>query len=942
MDRYEYKLKTEQIQKLVARKEYKAALQIAETIDWRKVKDVKILSSAAEAYVAAKRYEDALDLLEQAYENAPLGRRIIYRLTEVAILAKDAETAGAYLDEFKKVAPKDSGQYILEYRLARLQGESPERRIAILEEYQQQEFDERWSYELARLYAENGRIDDCVKLCDDIVLWFSLGKYVEKALALKAKYAPLSESQQDRVKHSESYAGVDEEAQDDMPEQVSESEKVQEEEETSKPEEEASGSEEEETAKGMKRLKFPGFSWLFRGGAADDEEESEEEVLEEGNSEEETSEEETSREEAAPDLAAGPVSDAADEYAQTEAEEEWSEVVPEETETGKEDITPEKAETPEDNPEDEIPDEEEYTEEVFRTEDDTEWLSAPETGSEEELFAEPEKEPEPGASGKVRTELSPEEELERLLQDPSVRTAVETGDVFSALIRPAEEEPAQAGEEDAMLEGQLEFDFRKMDALARAKEEREKELGIWDDPFRELVMQEPEEEQQVRLIFSSTEEELIRQAESRQASVDESEECPDEPEGVCEGKEELAEEAAEAESAEEEAEQEILEEESKREEAEQETSEEACEKEEVTQEASEEECEEEEAEQEASEEEPEEEALQEVSEEASGEEEAAQEPAAQKAVEEKTEDEPAKEEKDQPVDEMEEALRLIEAEVHRALAEDAMETSDSGQPVSEEKEEPKPQESVHAEGLDSETVPEPKEEAEEEKTEDEPEKKIGALRRETRPWSRHNMLVRSENMKAGFELAMGYLLRLPAEERMPSVARTSGDKLNRKNWEDLEERLKDRILIVEYADEMDDVCLEHLRDYLTREGSMAVLIDTEENIAEIGLRNKPLLDMFPTEYAYYEYSNEEIVHHGVEYAESLGWSLDDMAMLAYYAAVENMPDVQPGRELIEAENIIDDAIEMAGQKLIGRLIKGAFAGKKEKGNILREVHFKNH
>ena len=122
---------------------------------------------------------------------------------------------------------------------------------------------------------------------------------------------------------------------------------------------------------------------------------------------------------------------------------------------------------------------------------------------------------------------------------------------------------------------------------------------------------------------------------------------------------------------------------------------------------------------------------------------------------------------------------------------------------------------------------------------------------------------------------------------------------------------------------------------------MAVLIDTEENIAQIGLRNKALLDMFPTEYAYYEYSDEEIVHHGVEYAQSRGWTLDDMAMLAYSAAVESMPDQPKGRELIEAENIIDDAIETAEQRTTGRLVKRVLGGKKEKGNILREAHFRN-
>ena len=205
MDRYEYKLKTEQIQKLIARKEYKAALQIVETLDWRKEKDVRILSAAAEVYVANKQYSDAIDLLVQAYELAPIGRRVIYRLTEVAILAGETEAAESYLEEFREVAPGDSGSYILEYKLARLKKAPLEERIQVLEKYQEQDFDEKWSYELAKLYEEAGRIDECVRLCDDIVLWFSLGKYVERALALKAKHAPLTASQQDRINNPEIY-----------------------------------------------------------------------------------------------------------------------------------------------------------------------------------------------------------------------------------------------------------------------------------------------------------------------------------------------------------------------------------------------------------------------------------------------------------------------------------------------------------------------------------------------------------------------------------------------------------------------------------------------------------------------------------------------------------------------------------------------------------------
>ena len=207
-------------------------------------------------------------------------------------------------------------------------------------------------------------------------------------------------------------------------------------------------------------------------------------------------------------------------------------------------------------------------------------------------------------------------------------------------------------------------------------------------------------------------------------------------------------------------------------------------------------------------------------------------------------------------------------------------------------------------------------------------------------WNENNMLVRTEDMKAGAELAMGYLLRLDPKSRPEAVAKTSGEKLNNKDWEELAERLKDRVLIVEHANAMDDACMEGLKSFLRREQNMAVLIDTEEEISRIGLRSKTLLDMFPVEYAYYDYTSDEIVQHGLAYAESRGWTLDDMATLAYYAAVENMPEVTPGRELIEAENIMDDAIEIGSQKSLGRFFKGAFGNKKEKGKVLRENCFK--
>lgn len=206
MDKYEYRLKTDQMKKLADKKDTFSAIKVADTIDWRKVRDVKTLTSAAEVYVANGRYDTAIDLLLQAYEYAPIGRRIMYRLTEIAIEAGNFQDARSYYEEFQEIAPHDLGQYILRYQLEKAKGAPVEELIQILEEYRVQDFDERWSYELAELYHKAGRREDCVKLCDDIILWFSLGKYVEKAMKLKMVYEPLTASQKEKAENQTKYA----------------------------------------------------------------------------------------------------------------------------------------------------------------------------------------------------------------------------------------------------------------------------------------------------------------------------------------------------------------------------------------------------------------------------------------------------------------------------------------------------------------------------------------------------------------------------------------------------------------------------------------------------------------------------------------------------------------------------------------------------------------
>lgn len=199
MDKYEYQLKTEHIRQVAARKEYAEAAKLCDTIDWTKIRDVKMLTLAADIYTAVEEYEKAIDILQQAYEYATMGRRIVYRLTELALKADSYDDAKNYFEEFCRIAPNDQGRYILLYKMARYQKATLDEKIKILEAYKREDFDEKWAYELAVLYAMNNEKEKCIQLCDDIILWFGLGKYVEKALSLKSQFAPLTPAQKEKV-----------------------------------------------------------------------------------------------------------------------------------------------------------------------------------------------------------------------------------------------------------------------------------------------------------------------------------------------------------------------------------------------------------------------------------------------------------------------------------------------------------------------------------------------------------------------------------------------------------------------------------------------------------------------------------------------------------------------------------------------------------------------
>ncbi len=199
MDKYEFNIKVEQIKKLMKKKDYITAVKIADTIDWEKVKQKQLLIMAADVYEIAGKYDDARDVLLLAYERTGLGRQLAYRLCRLSVKRGDFAEAEEFYEEFVHNSPLDAGKYILSYEISKGRGESVEKQILMLESYIEEDMDDRWAYELAKLYHRARFRDKCVEMCDTIVLWFAEGKYVEKAMELKQVYAPLSESQ--RIKY---------------------------------------------------------------------------------------------------------------------------------------------------------------------------------------------------------------------------------------------------------------------------------------------------------------------------------------------------------------------------------------------------------------------------------------------------------------------------------------------------------------------------------------------------------------------------------------------------------------------------------------------------------------------------------------------------------------------------------------------------------------------
>ena len=205
MDKYEFSIKAEQIKKLSGQGDYKTAMQIADTIDWNRVRNANLLSSIAEIYEKNGEYEEAKDILLLAFERAPVGKRFLYKLSELSLSSGAIDDAVEFYREFMDVSPEDPRKFLLQYMILKAKGARAEQLVGPLEQFTETELEEQWLYELAKLYGEAGREDDCVRTCDKMILLFGMGKYVDKAMDLKLHYRPLKEEEAPRTVVKEEY-----------------------------------------------------------------------------------------------------------------------------------------------------------------------------------------------------------------------------------------------------------------------------------------------------------------------------------------------------------------------------------------------------------------------------------------------------------------------------------------------------------------------------------------------------------------------------------------------------------------------------------------------------------------------------------------------------------------------------------------------------------------
>lgn len=956
VDKYEYKIRSEEIKTLIAKGEYEDAAAIADTIDWRRVKSVMMLCTVSDLYKINRRYEDARELLLLAYDRHPGGRSIVYSLCELCIKMDDFVPAVEYYKEFVQVAPKDSGRYVLQYKLYEAQDVSLEERIEVLEELKAKEYSEKWAYELAYLYHRVGLATKCVEECDEMIVWFGEGKYVLKAMELKQLHEPLTPEQQEKYEEMKGLRrGESVPSEPEREEDLQDSQK--EEDLADAPTKEIPQDELDIQVKLMNVGQYDTIN--MQKELAQNMKE-----LWEGTSDETETQRET---ETADTEVAEEIAPEAGETARETAEddEEYGEVA---DEAAEKEIHPQTAEP-----------EERKVEEVFFGE--TGEIDPTGTQILEEMKKEAlgvKEEPEKTEEAEAKAEAAPAEkagQAEDAQGDSAALTSTQTGDMKEWHVdrKPGGFEKILGMEYDGQMSmvvpeseqvekqitGQISLEDVLLEWEKMKKDSEQKRM----EAVRQHVMQ------QTGAMFTefeaATRDGLLEKLENGTVDGDEMPGEPADTDIEDIGEVEELEEIEEADSipdagnealAAEEPEDAVYEplEEFAEEETFEEEPEEAADIEEAP-----------EGEAEATEEivdageEPDEEAFTEESEEAMGEEAFVEEP-----------------------DEAVSGETFTEEPEESGDAEEALEEeSEEAEETVEETEEASEEENTESEAAAGEEAPEETEETAEEETAEEGSEPRGARphnrRRRVRPMSpeekqnfgtfAQNRNTRDQIVYAIDNISMAAYtgnLIITGEEGMDTlalakklirevqqndsnfsgkIAKISGESLNRKGIEPVFEKLANGALIVQNAGGMSEETIEQMQRALNQEhsGMIVVLEDAKKTMHKLLRDNHTLAECFNIEINIEALDNDSLVAYATKYAREQEYSIDELGILALHTRIAERQTsdhaVTPG----EVQEMVDQAIHHANRKTLGHFFDILIAKRYDDEDmiILREKDF---
>lgn len=956
VDKYEYKIRSEEIKTLIAKGEYEDAAAIADTIDWRRVKSVMMLCTVSDLYKINRRYEDARELLLLAYDRHPGGRSIVYSLCELCIKMDDFVPAVEYYKEFVQVAPKDSGRYVLQYKLYEAQDVSLEERIEVLEELKAKEYSEKWAYELAYLYHRIGLATKCVEECDEMIVWFGEGKYVLKAMELKQLHEPLTPEQQEKYEEMKGLRRG--ESVPSEPEREDDQQDSQKEEDLADaPTKEIPQDELDIQVKLMNVGQYDTIN--MQKELAQNMKE-----LWEGTSDETETQRET---ETADTEVAEEIAPEAGETARETAEddEEYGEVA---DEAAEKEICPQTAEP-----------EEQKVEEVFFGETG----EIDPTGAQilEEMKKEAlgvKEEPEKTEEAEAKAEAAPAKDsvqTEEAQGDNAALTSTQTGDMkewhvdrkpggfekilgmeydgqISMVVPEAEQVEKQITGQISLEDVLLEWEKMKKDSEQKRME-----------AVRQHVMQ------QTGAMFTEFEaaarDGLLEKLENGTVDGDEMPGEPADTEIEDIGEVEELEEIEEADSAPDGGDEALAAEEPEdavyeplEEFAEEETFEEEPEEAADIEEAPEGEAEATEEIVDAGEE-PDEEAFTEESEEAMGEEAFVEEP-----------------------DEAVSGETFTEEPEESGDAEEALEEeSEEAEETVEETEEASEEENTESEAAAGEEAPEETEETAEEETAEEGSEPRGARphnrRRRVRPMSpeekqnfgtfAQNRNTRDQIVYAIDNISMAAYtgnLIITGEEGMDTlalakklirevqqndsnfsgkIAKISGESLNRKGIEPVFEKLANGALIVQNAGGMSEETIEQMQRALNQEhsGMIVVLEDAKKTMHKLLRDNHTLAECFNIEINIEALDNDSLVAYATKYAREQEYSIDELGILALHTRIAERQTsdhaVTPG----EVQEMVDQAIHHANRKTLGHFFDILIAKRYDDEDmiILREKDF---